>query len=71
MPNLILDWETVEGTFTGRDGRKTVLTNGFGGANVVLWKTYPSVILDIGGAQAAQLAAPKPTLVEAAPPVDG
>ena len=62
VPNLILDWETVEGIFTYKDGRKKTLTNGFGGTNVVLWKTYPSVVLDIGGAHVQQLQAPKPTL---------
>jgi len=60
VPNLMLDMLQVEGTFTYKDGRVKKLTNGFCNSNVVLWKTFPSTILNFGGRTKTQ--ANKPTL---------
>jgi len=49
VPNLMLDMDCVEGTFTYKDGRKKKLTNGYCGSNVVLWKAYPSNVLSFAG----------------------
>jgi len=61
VPNLMLDMDYVEGTFTYQDGRKMELTNGFCNSNVVLWKTFPSTILSFGVAD-KQITGLKPTL---------
>jgi len=61
VPNLMLDMDYVEGTFTYKDGRKMKLTNGYCGSNVVLWKTFPSTILSFGGA-GSKVIGVKPTL---------
>jgi hypothetical protein len=42
-----LDWEEIVGTFTYKDGRKTTLTNGFGGTLIRQWRPYPSSLLSV------------------------
>jgi len=61
VPNLMLDMDYVEGSFTYQDGRKRVLTGGYCNSNVVLWKTFPSTILSFGTTD-KQVTGLKPTL---------
>ena len=50
-PVCTLNWDKPQGTFTYKDGRKKVLTNGFGGTSVRQFKAYPDVLtLGLGGA---------------------
>ncbi len=48
VPNVTLDTDIVEGTFTSKDGKVTELHNGFFIDNVVLWRAYPSWIPQFG-----------------------
>lgn len=43
-PVATLNWDTVEGTFTYRDGRVKTLSNGVGGVSIRQWKPYPDVL---------------------------
>lgn len=62
VPNLMLDMDIVQGTFTYKDGQVRQLTNGFCSSNVVLWKTFPSTILAFGGGAENRVVGIKPTL---------
>jgi len=61
VPNLMLDMDYIEGTFTYKDGRVIELTGGYCNSNVVLWKTFPSTILSFGGMD-KKVVGLKPTL---------
>jgi len=51
VPNVTLDADIVEGTFTYKDGRVIELHNGFFINNIVCWRTYPSWIPNFGPQQ--------------------
>ena len=44
-PATLLDWESVQGTFTDTGGRTRTLTNGLGGTLIRQWKPYPNVLV--------------------------
>ncbi|MBC3888113.1 hypothetical protein GH810_07305 [Acetobacterium paludosum] len=50
VPNLTLDADIVEGTFTYKDGRVIELHNGHFINNLVLWRTFPSYFPNFIGA---------------------
>lgn len=50
-PVATLEWDNMEGTFTFKDGRVKVLTNGMGGVSIRQWRAYPNITpLSLGGA---------------------
>lgn len=51
-PNVTLDADIVEDTFTYKDGRVIELHNGFFINNIVCWRTCPSRIPNFGPQQA-------------------
>ncbi|HBL32647.1 MAG TPA: hypothetical protein DDZ96_02355 [Porphyromonadaceae bacterium] len=56
-PVATLNWDKVEGTFTGKDGHKQLLTNGMGGVSIRQWKPYPSLFpVDLAGSNALHTA---------------
>jgi hypothetical protein len=44
-PTTVLDWDSVQGTFTDTSGRTRTLTNGLGGTLIRQWKPYPNVLV--------------------------
>jgi hypothetical protein len=48
VPNLTVDADSVEGTFTYKDGRVVELHNGFFINNIVCWRAYPSYLPNFG-----------------------
>jgi hypothetical protein len=42
-PVATLNWDTLEGSFTYRGGRRVTLSNGLGGVSIRQWKSYPDV----------------------------
>jgi hypothetical protein len=49
VPNVTIDADSVEGTFTHKDGRIEKLTNGFFINNIVCWRSFPSYLPNFGG----------------------
>lgn len=44
-PTILLDFQDIHGTFTFKDGRKIILTNGLGGTLIRQWRPYPNGLL--------------------------